>query len=93
MAAKFKIPFLATGGRHGYGTTLGKLKNGLSIDLSLLNQFSIDSKAATITVGPGVRFRDIFTPLYEAGFQVRKSSLQCRKQECQTGPRSLTFMT
>ncbi|KAH9427862.1 oxidation resistance protein 1 [Pyricularia oryzae] len=77
LAAKFKIPFLATGGRHGYGTTLGKLKNGLSIDLSLLNQFSIDSKAATITVGPGVRFRDIFTPLYEAGFQVPTGTCSC----------------
>ncbi|KLU89215.1 hypothetical protein MAPG_08189 [Magnaporthiopsis poae ATCC 64411] len=77
LATKFKIPFLATGGRHGYVTTLGRLQNGLAIDLSLLNKFSIDRKAATLTVGPGVRFSQIFGPLYEAGFQVPTGTCAC----------------
>ena len=72
MAKALKIPFLATGGRHGYGTTLGRLNNGLSIDLSNLKSVSIDKQAATMTIGGGVRFRDMVDPLFAAGFQIRK---------------------
>jgi FAD/FMN-containing dehydrogenase len=67
------MSFLATGGRHGYSTSLGAFKGGLGIDLSQLNSISIDKAAKTLTIGPGVRFRDIFNPVYEAGFQIRSS--------------------
>ena len=68
------MPFLATGGRHGTATTLGNLQNGLALDLSQLNEVSINKSAATLTVGPGVLLRDIFDPVYQAGFQVREYS-------------------
>ncbi|KAF7863837.1 hypothetical protein EAF04_006802 [Stromatinia cepivora] len=72
-----KIPFLATGGRHGYGTTLGRLQNGLSIDLSQLKSVSIDKKAATMTIGGGVRFKDMVDPLFAAGFQIQTGTCSC----------------
>lgn len=74
MATQKDIPFLATGGRHGYGTTLGNLKNGLAIDLSQLNSIRVDKEAETVTIGGGVRWRDILDPVYEAGFEMREFS-------------------
>ncbi|KAK8018786.1 hypothetical protein PG991_007976 [Apiospora marii] len=65
------IPFLATGGRHGYATTLGKLQGGIAIDLSKLNSINIDKEAGTLTVGPGVHFGEIFGPVFDAGFMIR----------------------
>lgn len=69
---KFNLPFLATGARHGYSTTLEEVQGGIAIDLSQLDGFVIDKDAGTLTVGPGVRFIDIFGPVYEAGFQIRE---------------------
>jgi len=76
IARALKVPFLATGGRHGYGTTLGRLDNGLSIDLSHLKTVSIDKKAATMTIGGGVVFADIVAPLFAAGFQIRTLTIK-----------------
>lgn len=72
LAAALKIPFLATGGRHSYSTTLGDIHDGLAIDLSQLKSVKIDKKAETVTVGPGNIMNDILDPLYEAGFILRK---------------------
>ncbi|RYO84495.1 hypothetical protein DL766_009435 [Monosporascus sp. MC13-8B] len=63
-------PFLATGGRHGYGTTLGKLRNGLAIDLSKLNSIEIDAAEERATVGPGVKIAELTALLQEAGFEM-----------------------
>ncbi|QSZ36199.1 hypothetical protein DSL72_007325 [Monilinia vaccinii-corymbosi] len=77
LSKSLNIPFLATGGRHGYGTTLGRLKNGLSIDLSQLKSISINKNAATMTIGGGVRFRDMVDPLFAAGFQIQTGTCSC----------------
>lgn len=78
LAEQNNIPFLATGGRHGYSTTLGNIQGGLAIDLSKLNSIVIDTDLDQLTIGPGVRFRDIFEPLYQAGYQIRKHSRSLR---------------
>ncbi|KAK6957468.1 hypothetical protein Daesc_000254 [Daldinia eschscholtzii] len=70
IAKSLKIPFLATGGRHGYTTTLGDLHDGLAIDLSHFKSIHVDKSAQTVTVGPGVRVGEIFDPLYNAGFDI-----------------------
>ncbi|PSS06796.1 hypothetical protein M430DRAFT_111301 [Amorphotheca resinae ATCC 22711] len=77
LAKQSKIPFLATGARHGYSTTLGQLQGGLAIDLSKLNSVQIDKDAAQLTIGPGVHFRDIFGPVYEAGFEIQTGTCSC----------------
>ncbi|KAL4930344.1 FAD-binding oxidoreductase [Aspergillus undulatus] len=71
------IPFLATGGRHGYGKSLGELQDGLAIDLGGLKKLDIDASAGTITVGPGVTIGDIFDPLYETGYQLQTGVCSC----------------
>ncbi|RYC63463.1 hypothetical protein CHU98_g2747 [Xylaria longipes] len=77
LARQQHLPFLATGGRHGYSTTLGDLQGGLAIDLSKPNSIKIDKSAATLTIRPGVRFRDIFDPVYEAGFEIQTGTCSC----------------
>ncbi|RYP18019.1 hypothetical protein DL767_009911 [Monosporascus sp. MG133] len=77
LATSNGIPFLATGGRHGYTTTLGDLNEGLAIDLSLFNRLEIDKSAGTIKVGGGVRFRDIYDPVYTAGFEIQLGTASC----------------
>ncbi|KAI1459593.1 FAD-binding domain-containing protein [Annulohypoxylon moriforme] len=64
------IPFLATGGRHGYGTTLGKLDSGLAIDLSQMNTFDVDKATGILVVGPGVKLEDVTGPVEEAGYEL-----------------------
>ncbi|CAJ2507153.1 Uu.00g083390.m01.CDS01 [Anthostomella pinea] len=68
------IPFLATGGRHGYGTTLATLQNGLAVDLSRINEVSIKTAGSTLTVGGGAKHSDVLASVYEAGFQLPSGS-------------------
>ncbi|KAI1120194.1 Glucooligosaccharide oxidase [Nemania abortiva] len=77
LASQHNIPFLGTGGRHGYSTTLGDLQGGLAIDLSKLNSVAVNKRAGTVTVGPGVRFADVFEPLFEAGYMLPTGSCSC----------------
>ncbi|KAF4627992.1 hypothetical protein G7Y89_g10162 [Cudoniella acicularis] len=77
LATRHSIPFLATGGRHGYTTTLEALRDGLAIDLSQFNTVSIDKSAAAMTIGGAVRFRDIYDPVFEAGFEIQTGTCSC----------------
>lgn len=74
LARQHHIPFLATGGRHGFSTTLQALHQGLEIDLSQLASVEIDEINATMTIGAGVVVDDILDPIYDAGFEMRESS-------------------
>lgn len=72
LARQHDIPFLATGGRHGFSTTLHALDQGLEIDLSQLDSVEIDDTNATVTIGAGVVVDDILDPIYDAGFEMRE---------------------
>jgi FAD/FMN-containing dehydrogenase len=78
LGRKHRIPFLATGGRHGYGTTLGGLQNGLAIDLRQLNAVRVDRSARTVTVGGGTRLEEVLGPVNAAGFEMREFCNQPR---------------
>lgn len=72
-ASEHGIPFLGTGGGHGYTTTLSLLQNGIDIDLGFFNSVDVDISSDTMTIGGSVIFDDIFDPLYSAGKEIRKS--------------------
>lgn len=72
------ISFLATGGGHGYSTSLGRLQGGIDIDLGFFNATRIDSVARTITVGGSVRASEVASALQEAGMEMREFH-RCRK--------------
>ncbi|KAI9374704.1 hypothetical protein BJX61DRAFT_264134 [Aspergillus egyptiacus] len=77
FATSHNIPFLATGTRHGYGSTLGGLQGGLALDLSPLDSISVDTSAGTLTVGPGVTSGEVFDPVFDAGYSVPTGTCSC----------------
>jgi FAD/FMN-containing dehydrogenase len=52
--------------------TLESFQQGLAVDLSNLKSVQIDEAAMTLTVGGGIRTRDIYGPVSQAGFWMRK---------------------
>ena len=66
------MPFLATGGGHGFATTFGALENGLELDLSFFHNVTLDTATSTMTIGGAVIFRDIYDVLYNAGKEIRE---------------------
>ncbi|KEY67090.1 hypothetical protein S7711_07065 [Stachybotrys chartarum IBT 7711] len=77
LARQNRVDFLATGGRHGYVTGFGRLQNGLAIDLSNFASVEVDEAAATLTVGGGVRARDVTGPVSQAGFELPLGGCSC----------------
>ncbi|KUL83490.1 hypothetical protein ZTR_10799 [Talaromyces verruculosus] len=76
-ASTNNIPFLGTGGGHGFTTTLGELKEGLEIDLSQFNNVSVDAQNNRLTIGGSVRFGEILDPLYAAGKEIQIGTCPC----------------
>ncbi|KAK6218305.1 Type I Iterative PKS [Pestalotiopsis sp. IQ-011] len=76
-AQEHGLPLLATGGRHGFSTTLGQMKGGVAIDLSQLDSVVVDKNSSTLTIGGGVHFGQVFDPVYNAGFQVPTGTASC----------------
>ncbi|KAJ6278828.1 hypothetical protein J3E71DRAFT_393846 [Bipolaris maydis] len=64
------VSFLATGGGHGYSTSLSGVKGALNIDLSKFRKVTVDAAANTMTVGAATIFADMLDPLYAAGKQM-----------------------
>ncbi|KAH7305515.1 hypothetical protein B0I35DRAFT_381689 [Stachybotrys elegans] len=77
IARRCNVPFLATGGRHGHGSTMKGLQGGLAIDLSGLDSISLDLDADTITVGGGVREGDIVSQVHNAGRELPLGGCSC----------------
>ncbi|KAL7937297.1 hypothetical protein V8C35DRAFT_276808 [Trichoderma chlorosporum] len=76
LATTRRLPFLARGAGHG-GANMSDPQSGVSLDLSKFNSITIDSAAQTMTVGSGVHYRDIFDPLYNAGFYMQTGRCSC----------------
>lgn len=68
---QYSIPFLATGGGLGYGTTYGALDNGLELDLGYFKTVQVDAKTNRLIIGGSVTIEDIILPLYKAGKEFR----------------------
>lgn len=75
FATSCNIPFLGSSGQHGFGTDLGNLQSGMEIDMSALRNVSVDAAASTLTVGGGVRFMDVFDPVFDSGKEISTSIL------------------
>jgi hypothetical protein len=71
-AGRCQIPFLGTSAQHGFDTTLAQIQNGLAIDLSKFRSVNVNARQSTMTVGGGVRFRDVYDPLFAAGKEASK---------------------
>ncbi|VUC29971.1 unnamed protein product [Clonostachys rosea] len=70
-ASNQSIPFLGTGGGHGYTITTSGVANAVDIDLGLFTSVTVDALKNTLTIGGAVTFGEILDPLYEAGKEIR----------------------
>ncbi|KAI9789483.1 MAG: hypothetical protein M1816_006025 [Peltula sp. TS41687] len=77
LCTRHNVPFMATGGGHGYGTSFGKLQNGLELDLGHFKSIDIDAYRNTMTIGGAVIFEEIFPRLYAAGKEIQTGSCSC----------------
>ncbi|KAL2862546.1 FAD-binding oxidoreductase [Aspergillus lucknowensis] len=71
------IPFLATGGGHGVTRTLGRLQNGISIDLSNFQTVELDEENSFITVGGAATYQQTYEPMYRAGMMMAMGNAPC----------------
>ncbi|KAH6639126.1 hypothetical protein C7974DRAFT_449046 [Boeremia exigua] len=76
-ASTNSIPFMGTGGGHGYTVTTSALQNGINIDLSAFDRVSIDATTSTLTIGGGVTFGDVLDPVHAAGKEIQTGSCSC----------------
>lgn len=72
IATAYSIPFLTTGGGHGYGTTYAALDNGLELDLGYFKSVEVDAKSNQLIIGGSVTTEDIILPLFKAGKEFRE---------------------
>jgi len=68
------VPFLATGGGHGYTWTLGELENAIQLDLGHFQTIDIDADANTMTIGGAVRIGNVTEQLHAVGKEFRRST-------------------
>ncbi|KAF1923394.1 FAD binding domain-containing protein [Didymella exigua CBS 183.55] len=76
-ASTNSIPFMGTGGGHGYTVTTSALENGINIDLSAFDGVSINTAASTMTIGGAVTFKDVLDPVHAAGKEIQTGSCSC----------------
>ncbi|KAF7932171.1 hypothetical protein EAE99_003411 [Botrytis elliptica] len=77
FASNHNIPFMATGGGHGYSTTLHSCKNGIDIDLGFFHDIKIHKEASTITIGGSVKFGELIQPLFDVGKEIQTGLAEC----------------
>ncbi|KAF7889247.1 hypothetical protein EAF00_009547 [Botryotinia globosa] len=77
FASTHNIPFMATGGGHGYSTTLHSCKNGIDIDLGFFHDIKIDKEASTITIGGSIKFGELLQPLFDVGKEIQTGLAEC----------------
>ncbi|TVY87011.1 FAD-linked oxidoreductase, partial [Lachnellula willkommii] len=76
-ASKNNVPFLATGGGHGYSNTLSALQNGLSLDMGNFSTIEINSTANTMKIGGSVRGTSVIAALQNAGKEMPVGQCTC----------------
>ncbi|KAL8990177.1 MAG: hypothetical protein Q9169_008190 [Polycauliona sp. 2 TL-2023] len=76
-ANRYNKTFFATGGGHGAEPGFATVQNAVNIDLSNFLQNDLDVTANTLTVGPGIAFKDFEENLYNAGKLMPVGNIYC----------------
>ncbi|RYP89867.1 hypothetical protein DL770_004019 [Monosporascus sp. CRB-9-2] len=71
------ISVLATGGGHGYSSSLGRLEGGINVDLGMFSTVRVDSDASTMTVSGAVRADQVATALQATGMEIPVPQCPC----------------
>lgn len=70
-AVQNNLSMLATGGGHGYSTSLGRLQGGIDLDLGMFDSIQVDPAARTITIGGSVKSDKVASALQAVGMEIR----------------------
>jgi FAD/FMN-containing dehydrogenase len=70
------MPFLAMGSGHGCTGALGNVRDGIQIWTRQLKNIRISADGQTVTVGGGVKAKELTDALWAAGKQTGKLILQ-----------------
>ncbi|KAF2761541.1 FAD-dependent oxidase [Pseudovirgaria hyperparasitica] len=76
-AVENDMPFLATGGGHGYTSSYADLQGGVQIDMSGFDSVDVDEQSGEVVVGAGAVFADLFGPVADAGREIQTGSCSC----------------
>ncbi|RDW76544.1 FAD-binding oxidoreductase [Aspergillus mulundensis] len=71
------ISFLATGSAHSVKPGYTSIRDGINIDLRLLNDLSIDHTGETVTVGAGVTNDPVYNAVYGVQKEVPITTERC----------------
>ncbi|KAF2008706.1 FAD-binding domain-containing protein [Aaosphaeria arxii CBS 175.79] len=76
-ASQKNIPFLTTGGGHGYSGTLGAIKDGIQLDMGNFNTVFVDADKNLMTAGGSLRFRDVAAAAHAKGKSTTIGACSC----------------
>ncbi|KAI1775074.1 hypothetical protein F4818DRAFT_417748 [Hypoxylon cercidicola] len=77
IAARNRIPFLATLNGHGNNQNYGRVQNALNINLGNFDSVVVDATSNHLTIGGGVTFGQISEPLAKAGKEIQTGNAVC----------------
>ncbi|KAK4151896.1 hypothetical protein C8A00DRAFT_35466 [Chaetomidium leptoderma] len=77
IARTCKIPFLAYNGKHGAITTLGRMDQGIAINLHKLSSVVIATAGDKVTIGGGTNSKVVIDALWDAGKQTVTGTCEC----------------
>ncbi|KAJ7762588.1 FAD binding domain-containing protein [Mycena metata] len=77
LANSFGLPWLAVSGRHGSTSTLHKLRHGVQISLSKLNDITMNPDGQTANFGGGVLSKKVTDTLWAWGKQTVTGQCEC----------------
>lgn len=73
----YNLTYLATGGGHAIEPGFATVQNAIDIDLGNFDTLELDAEKRCLTIGPALAFKDIFTPLYNAGLELQTGNAPC----------------
>jgi fumiquinazoline A oxidase len=74
IASAHNIPFLATGGGHGFSLGYGSVQHAVNVDMGNFKSVNLDAEENTLTIGGAVTLSQVWDPLYLAGKELRTLS-------------------
>ncbi|KAJ7162313.1 FAD binding domain-containing protein [Mycena filopes] len=77
LANAFGLPWLAVSGHHGAIGSLAKMKNGVQISLTQLNEISVDPDGQTANIGGGALSKNVTDALWAVGKQTVTGTCEC----------------
>jgi hypothetical protein len=71
------VPFLAQNGGNGWADTFNLTHRGIIINIAALNQISVSPDKQSVSIGGGVKIRDVIPAAADAGVLLQTGNCNC----------------